>query len=135
MDPLKGTNIGETPNTKGLPFDLGKLIKFGIVEKQFELADIKILMHTLTEDERQKALKLSGFVEDATIFTEKIKVPYLVYAIDRIDNTEFKDENSKKELHEALLKTQASIIDLLIMKYNEMDLEKLKNFENLKKKS
>ena len=61
-------NEGNVQDTLNVDIDINSLIKFGVIEKEFELVKdkFKVKMHTLTDDERAKSSKLIG-KEDADL--------------------------------------------------------------------
>ena len=129
------------------------LIKQGTVEKEVQIIDgIKITLKNLTQEDRENYSKLinlpkmetkseDGKINDAELnnslylLMEASKVPILVYAITKINDTDFSSMESKTTLHKLLLQLPPLFIDKAYSAYveNEQNLNNIFSDENLKK--
>ena len=129
------------------------LIKQGTVEKEVQIIDgIKITLKNLTQEDRENYSKLinlpkmetkseDGKINDTELnnslylLMEASKVPILVYAITKINDTDFSSMESKTTLHKLLLQLPPLFIDKAYSAYveNEQNLNNIFSDENLKK--
>jgi len=124
------------------------LIKQGTVEKEVQIIDgIKITLKNLTQDDREKYSKLIKLpkIDDKVneedlnnslyLLMEASKVPILVYAITKINDTDFSSMESKTTLHKLLLQLPPLFIDKAYNAYveNEQSINNLFNDDTIKK--
>lgn len=124
------------------------LIKQGTVEKEVQIIDgIKITLKNLTQDDREKYSKLIKLpkIDDKVneedlnnslyLLMEASKVPILVYAITKINDTDFSSMESKTTLHKLLLQLPPLFIDKAYNAYveNEQSINNLFNNDTIKK--
>ena len=130
-------------NTQNAPkeedVNVDKLVKFGILEKEVEpIKGWKITMHTLTQEEKEKsnALVPDEAIQNQMQFIEALKRPTLVYAITKINNDVFENEQQKGALLEKLKQMQGNAVDLIYVQYQKLFIEQIEILnEGLKKKS
>ena len=132
------------------------LIKQGTVEKEVQIIDgIKITLRNLTQEDRENYSKLiklpkmeikdkdseddkineSELNNSLYLLMESSKVPILVYAITKINNTDFSSMESKTALHKLLLQLPPLFIDKAYNAYveNEKSVNALFNDDSVKK--
>ena len=129
------------------------LIKQGTVEKEVQIIDgIKITLRNLTQEDRENYSKLiklpkmeskdtDGKVDEAELnnslylLMESSKVPILVYAITKINDTDFSSMESKTTLHKLLLQLPPLFIDKAYNAYveNEQSVNELFSNDSVKK--
>jgi hypothetical protein len=123
---------------KPVEFNLDRLIKFGVLEKEVEvIAGVKVVLHTLTDIERENAFALvsdTDSKESLLAKMENIKKPILAYAISKINDEVFDTTEKKQVLYEKLKQMQSSIVDLIYFQYQQLVDEQFKLIsEGLKK--
>lgn len=126
------------------------LIKQGTAEKEVQIIDgIKITLRNLTQEDREnysKLIKLPKMGNDDKIdeaelnnslylLMEASKVPILVYAITKINDTDFSSMESKTTLHKLLLQLPPLFIDKAYNAYveNEQSVNELFSNDSVKK--
>ena len=126
------------------------LIKQGTAEKEVQIIDgIKITLRNLTQEDREnysKLIKLPKMgngdkIDEAELnnsfylLMEASKVPILVYAITKINDTDFSSMESKTTLHKLLLRLPPLFIDKAYNAYveNEQSVNELFNNDSVKK--
>ena len=129
------------------------LIKQGTVEKEVQIIDgIKITLRNLTQEDRENYSKLiklpkmenkdkDGKIDEDELnnslylLMEASKVPILVYAITKINDTDFSSMESKTTLHKLLLQLPPLFIDKAYNAYveNEQSVNELFSNDSVKK--
>lgn len=131
------------------------LIKQGTVTKDVKIIDgITITLKNLTQEDRENYSKLIDLPKMKTndkeisdkeqeeelnntlyLLMETSKVPILVYAITKINDTDFSSMESKSTLHKLLLQLPPVFIDKAYNAYveNEQVINDIFNDENVKK--
>ena len=131
------------------------LIKQGTVTKDVKIMDgITITLKNLTQEDRENYSKLIDLPKMKTndketsdkeqeeelnntlyLLMETSKVPILVYAITKINDTDFSSMESKSTLHKLLLQLPPVFIDKAYNAYveNEQVINDIFNDENVKK--
>ena len=132
------------------------LIKQGTAEKEVQIIDgIKITLRNLTQEDRENYSKLIKLPKMETkdkdskddrideaelnnslyLLMEASKVPILVYAITKINDTDFSSMESKTTLHKLLLQLPPLFIDKAYNAYveNEQSVNELFNNDSVKK--
>lgn len=130
------------------------LIKQGTAEKEVQIIDgIKITLRNLTQADRENYSKLIKLPKMETkdskddkideaelnnslyLLMEASKVPILVYAITKINDTDFSSMESKTTLHKLLLQLPPLFIDKAYNAYveNEQSVNELFNNDSVKK--
>lgn len=131
------------------------LIKQGTVTKKVKITDeITIELKNLTQDDREKYSKLIELPKVKSndkdkskeeteeeinntlyLLMEASKVPILVYAITKINDTDFSSMESKATLHKLLLQLPPIFIDKAYNAYveNEQNINNIFSDDSLKK--
>lgn len=129
------------------------LIKQGTIEKEVNITDdIKITLKNLTQEDREQYSKLinlpkienknkDGEASEADLnnslylLMESSKVPILVYAITKINNTDFSSMESKTTLYKLLLQLPPVFIDKAYSAYveNEQNINNIFSDDSIKK--
>ena len=129
------------------------LIKQGTVEKEVQIIDgIKITLRNLTQEDRENYSKLiklpkmeskdkDGKIDEDELnnslylLMEASKVPILLYAITKINDTDFSSMESKTTLHKLLLQLPPLFIDKAYNAYveNEQSVNELFSNDSVKK--
>jgi len=115
---------------------LERLIKIGNVEIEDDICGIHIKMHTLKESEKIQALSLIKTTEGTAVSNiELSKIALLTYSITAMDSQEFITPEQKLNLFTKLhVQSQASIIDMLYDKYNDLVIKQFDIISDFKKK-
>jgi len=155
-EPIQETKTGINVQSDSgiIMIDIEPFVKWGITKKEItKIKGLSIFMHTLTEEEMDKATDLAKENETAKIVElvksekkdlipgfrydpEKLKVPVLTYAIDKINELEIKTESDRQNLYKSLRKAQHMLIEVLYIEYNKLVNEQFElfDFEEIKKK-
>ena len=125
-----------TNTTQANISELERLIKIGTVELVEEVCGIPMKMHSLKESEKILALGLIKVTEGTAITNVELsKIALLSYSITLMGSQEFISQEQKLELFKKLhLECQASVIDMLYDKYNDLVIKQFEIIDSFKKK-
>jgi len=112
---------------EGIEVDIKSLIFYGRIERDVTVGKLIIRLHSLSEEEKNKAKK---FMEEIPLTTDlysrldATRVAELTYAITKIKTESkeyvFETEEEKSKLYDILKKLQKTIIDLIYVEYNKI---------------
>jgi hypothetical protein len=130
----------ETPPKTEIEFSVDELIKFGTITKEVEIVPgLKVTLKTLTEAEREAALKLIKEVqleENLLVKSEIMKRPILVMAIEKINSASFNTPETKAALLQKMTSLQSLVVDVIYLEYQKLLNEQYELLQGgLKKKS